>query len=125
MIIKRKHPINFPEQKEFNIISDIYHSGIKRAYKKHVGKARRNIADKMGGLIRDQYKKNYDSTRRVIKSEINTPENKNLGNKLKEYADNKNIKVYENNKYNNVMRPGVKEDLQRSTQSFFRIKNVF
>lgn len=35
------------EERRYNIISDLYHSGLKRTYKKNVGRLRSNIADSL------------------------------------------------------------------------------
>ena len=43
MIIRRKYysaPLEL-EQREFGILSDLRHSGVKRVYKKYVGRARK------------------------------------------------------------------------------------
>lgn len=37
------------EERRYNIISDLYHSGLKRTYKKNVGRLRSNIADSLSG----------------------------------------------------------------------------
>ena len=35
------------EEKRYNIISDLYHSGLKRTYKKNIGKLRSKVADSL------------------------------------------------------------------------------
>lgn len=49
-------------QKEFGIVSDIYHSGVKRAWKKGIGRARKSIANK----IESSAEKDIDKLSNVV-----------------------------------------------------------
>lgn len=58
MIIKRKYYTDYEEldQKEFGIVSDLYHSTPKKVYKKYAGRARSKVAKGIGKL--KDYNKN-------------------------------------------------------------------
>lgn len=110
MIIKRKHPINFPEQKEFNIISDIYHSGIKRAYKKHVGKTRRFLGNKLINSAKVQRSKADRDSKIVSNLEKLVRDNETLSKKLRNEASKRKIGIVDKNQYHSIFELGINED---------------
>lgn len=65
MIIKRKYYTDYEEldQKEFGIVSDLYHSTPKKVYKKYVGRARSKVAKGIERLIDENNKKIYGCSR--------------------------------------------------------------
>lgn len=67
-------------QKEFGIVSDIYHSGAKRAYKKYAGRARKKIAARIEkSIAKDELK--YNNALRDYLS-MNKVQNKDVERKL-------------------------------------------
>jgi len=59
------------EERSYSILSDVYHSGLKRTYKKNVGRLRRNISTKLSESILKDITKNEEGmevlrTRRPI-----------------------------------------------------------
>lgn len=53
IIVRQRYYSNLGlEQRNYNIVSDIRHSGIRRAYKKQVGRARKKIAGKIDKSIK-------------------------------------------------------------------------
>ena len=71
MIILRQVNYSYPylDQKEYNIISDIWYSGLKRAYKKNAGKIRRKINNKLFKTINENEDKLKDVSPRIIQNE--------------------------------------------------------
>lgn len=80
MIIKRKYYSDFTpsalEQREYSIISELRRSGVKRVYKKYVGRARKSAAQKIQDSIDkdiDKYSKainKYMTAEKVINPEL-------------------------------------------------------
>lgn len=56
------------EQREFNALSDIYHSGIKRTFQKYAGRARRNVA----GKIQNSIQKDIEGTQNAVNTFMNS-----------------------------------------------------
>ena len=91
-----------PEQREYNIISDLYHSGAKRTYKKHVGKIRRKLGDKLTELYdkkTDKHRLRLDESHEADKL---VPKNPELVDKLEKEASKRNITVFNNNSLTNA-----------------------
>lgn len=63
MIIKRKYYTDYEEldQKEFGIVSDLYHSTPKKVYKKYAGRARSKVAKGIEGIIDKNNEKYTDA----------------------------------------------------------------
>lgn len=102
MIILRKKFIkeNLPEQKEFNIVSDIYHSGIKRAYKKNVGKTRKSIGNYFDKLYKNKINKQRLRIKESEELGRKVKDNPELLNKLEKEAKSRGLKVYKDNGLN-------------------------
>lgn len=49
------------EERRYNIISDLYHSGLKRTYQKNIGRLRSNIADSLSGKSLEQAEKSREA----------------------------------------------------------------
>ena len=49
------------EERRYNIISDLYHSGLKRTYQKNIGRLRSNIADSLSGKSLEQAGKSREA----------------------------------------------------------------
>ena len=86
------------EQREYNIASEIYHSGFKRAGKKYIGRARRNIADRLIKIQRNQIAKNRKASRGVSELDKNSISDKTLGRKLAKEANKRGIRVFDKDK---------------------------
>ena len=87
-----------PEQKEFGIVSDIYHSGLGRTYKKYVGRARRNLAKKLEDDIIEANEKMSAINNEISSKGLGIREVSDLGveNKLKSLASRKyNTKTWD------------------------------
>lgn len=100
------------EQREYNIISDLYHSGIKRTYKKNVGRIRRSIGNKLTDSATKQREKANRSAKVVENLEKLVKENKGLTDKLKSNAVERKIGVIDKNLYHNMfeVNKGARED---------------
>lgn len=63
MIIKRKYYTDYEEldQKEFGIVSDLYHSTPKKVYKKYAGRARSKVAKGIEGIMDKNNEKYTDA----------------------------------------------------------------
>ena len=105
MIILKRMYYSEIEQKEFNVISDIYHSGLKRTYKKQVGKIRRNIGDKLAQKYRDIGAKGSKLGRKTEKLKKEDPlrGNREIAEKLVKEAKDNNIGVFEDNLANSAL----------------------
>lgn len=101
-----------PEQREYNIISDLYHSGIKKTYKKSVGRVRRGIGNKLTDSAIKQREKANKSAKIVKNLEKLYKDNKDLTDKLKSSATKRKIGVVDKNLYHNMfeINKGAKED---------------
>ena len=84
------------EQKEFNIASEIYHSGFKRVGKKYIGRARRAASDKLVKMQRNQIAGNIKANRKMDELAKQTASNKVLGRKLAKEANKRGIRVFDN-----------------------------
>ena len=98
MIILRRVNYSYPyyfDQKEYNVISDILHSGIKRAYKKNAGKIRRKINNKLFKAINTNNEdKLKDVSFRIARNENVVNLDKKQGTKLyKDAHDNLNASI--------------------------------
>lgn len=100
IILKRKLYSEFnPEQREYNIIEDLYHSGGKRTVKKYVGRVRRGIGNKLSQSFRDVGADLKIKGRKTNELKEIDPArgNKKLSNYLLKEANDENIFVRGNN----------------------------
>ena len=101
------------EEKEFGIVSDLTHSGIPRTYKKYIGRARRNLGNRIGRSIENDAKS--------LENTINSPRkfiyNADSGRTLKEVAEKEGLKI--NQGYDreilNALMSNEKVNLARKT----------
>ena len=77
------------KEKEFGIVSDLYHSGLNRTYKKYVGRARRSLGNKLG--------KSIEKDTKELEKVINTPRkliiNSNAGETLGKVSKDNKLKI--------------------------------
>ena len=85
-------------QREYNIASEIYHSGFKRAGKKYIGRARRSIADKLIKLQRGETLKQYKAFKELNNIKKSAESDKVLGRKLAKEANKRGIRVFDKDK---------------------------
>lgn len=112
MIILKRMYYSEPEQREYNIISDLYHSGAKRTYKKHVGKIKKKIETKLIKSARNQRSKADEDAKKVLELEKSLPENEELSSKLKEEASKRKVGIIDKNLYHSMfeINGGARED---------------
>lgn len=51
----------YSDERQYNVVSDIYHSGLGRTWKKNIGRVRRNIGNKLGAKIDESRSKAMDA----------------------------------------------------------------
>lgn len=90
------------EQREFNILGDIYRSGFKRTGKKYIGKARRSIGDKLAQMERNQKAANIKAGRKLKEMDQVAESNKDLGIKLAKEANKRGIRIFDKNRLEKV-----------------------
>ena len=86
------------EQREFNILGDIYRSGFKRTGKKYIGKSRRSIGDKLAQMGRNQKAANIKARRKLMEMDQVAESNKDLGIKLAKEANKRGIRIFDKNR---------------------------
>lgn len=102
MIIRRKYysPLSL-EQREYNVLSELYHSGGKRVYKKYVGKLRRALGNRIqksvdkASLAHDDSVKNLNN----VLYEKSKTYNPKLGKKLIAEGKRNNIRILHKNQF--------------------------
>lgn len=94
MIIKRQYYRS--EQREYSVISELYHSGGKRVYKKYVGRARKKLAQKMSDIADKQKINVILASRKLGDIKEITPENKPLGRHIAKEANKNGIRIFDN-----------------------------
>lgn len=93
------------EQKEFNIIQELYHSGRKRVAKKYIGRLKRSLSDLARKGSRNQIVKQKKAL--IKKENLDRLENKSLGIKLAKDANKLgDARVFDNNNLNKVIFRG-------------------
>lgn len=93
------------EQKEFNIIQELYHSGRKRVAKKYIGRLKRSLSDLARKESRNQIIKQKKAL--IKKENLDKLENKPLGIKLAKDANRLgDARVFDNNNLNRVISKG-------------------
>ena len=90
------------EQREFNILGDIYRSGFKRTGKKYIGKARRSIGDKLAQMERNQKAANIKAGRKLMEMDQVAESNKDLGINLAKEANKRGIRIFDKNRLEKV-----------------------
>jgi len=81
------------KQKEFNIISDIKHSGIKRTLRKNIGRTRVNVSNRLRKSAENQANKGMQKTYLSNTWYNETPTNTKVLGKLEDFAKNNNIDI--------------------------------
>lgn len=71
MIVKRKHVVQ--EEKDYSLISDLRHSGIKRTGKKYIGRTRVKIANALQKSIDKDIKRGIEANNLVLNSSTQNP----------------------------------------------------
>lgn len=119
MIILKRQLYSYiePEQREYNIISDLYHSGIKRTYKKNVGRIRRKVGDKLNKLKEETKSKYYEVVKKADYLDSKVPENKELLENLKDKIKSRGIDVFENDEVSKIY---VKDSVGKNRTYIFR-----
>ena len=102
MIVLKRQLYSQLEQREYNIISDIYHSGIKRTKKKYIGRIRRSAGDKITKKLRNNRTKHARSDRKFEDIYENKKSDKVLGRKLAREANKRGIRIFDEDKVNSV-----------------------
>ena len=94
-----------PEQREYNIISDLYYSGRKRTTKKYIGRVRRSIGDKLSKSFRNVGASEHKAERlaRDLKKVDPARGNKKLSAHLLKEANDNNILVKGNNEIDSFL----------------------
>lgn len=80
------------KEKEFGVVSDLIHSGLPRTYKKYVGRARRNLGNKIGRSIGKDAEKFIESGENIKSADIIY--NKDAGDTLYKKASELSAHIY-------------------------------